>query len=71
MEVFTCDNCKQVEGQFQMLRDRLQQVQLSFSDIVEENLRLRFEINNLKDKLASASIELQLNGVNDDRRHQG
>ncbi len=71
MEVFACDTCKQIENQFQALRDRLQQVQLSFSDVIEENMRLRFEINNLKDKLASASIELQLNGVNDDRRHQG
>lgn len=49
-----CENCIEFEKTFQLLRDRIQQLQLSFSSAVTENMALRFEVQTLKDKLANS-----------------
>lgn len=61
-----CNDCAEFEKTFQSLRDRVQQIQLSFALVVDENLALRFEVQNLKDKLAN-SVPVIIEGNN---RHE-
>lgn len=49
-----CENCIELEKTFKLLRDRIQQLQSSFSEVVAENMALRFEVQTLKDKLANS-----------------
>ena len=49
-----CEHCVETENRFKLLRDRIQQLQLSFSSAVTENMALRFEVQTLKDKLANS-----------------
>ena len=49
-----CENCIELEKTFKLLRDRIQQLQLSFSSAVTDNMALRFEVQTLKDKLANS-----------------
>jgi regulator of replication initiation timing len=58
-----CNDCAEFEKTFQSLRDRVQQIQLSFALVVDENLALRFEVQNLKDKLAN-SVPVVIEGKN-------